>query len=217
MGYFPVFIELKNKHCLVIGGGPVAFRKAKALIQYDAKVAIIAEEFHPDFYNLKKCAKIERSFMESDLEQANLVVAATDNPSLNHYIVTLCNQRKILVDVANSQYIEDRENGTGFLFPAYVKRGDISVGISCSGKSPILAGHIKEQVEEAVPDEYGELLEKLGYYKGVVFEQIEEESVRRKVLKHLTMLGIDQPSFLNDRTVKSVIKEHLQYEKGKKI
>ena len=83
MAYFPMFVQLKNKKCLVIGGGRIALRKIEVLKDFEADVTVIAPEMIPQIRQIDKIRRIFRTFMEEDFKEAELVVAATNDPKVN--------------------------------------------------------------------------------------------------------------------------------------
>lgn len=159
MSYFPIFIESKDKRCVIIGGGKVAYRKFEALMQYGFRITVIAPEFCDAFAKAEKnqsFERLQRNVVKKDLKDADLVIAATNQPNLNRKIVQVCKKHHILV---NS--VTNGEEGS-FMFPALVKRGNISIGINTAGKSPVFCQYIKEKIQTVLPEWYGELNEQLG-------------------------------------------------------
>lgn len=163
MAYFPMFISIEGKPCLVVGGGRVALRKARGLLDFGAKVTVVAEtacvQVAKEAAEKKSSSEINglhnsgsiriclRSFRESDLHEQEwaLVVAATDDRQVNSTISAVCHKMGIPVNVADC-----REECT-FYFPAYCKEGDTVLGISTAGKSPSLAKKLREKAEESLP------------------------------------------------------------------
>lgn len=163
MAYFPMFISIEGKPCLVVGGGRVALRKARGLIDFGAKVTMVAETVCEQaseeaavknssseangLHNSESIRICLRSFRKSDLHEQKwaLVVAATDDRRVNSAISAYCHKAGIPVNVADC-----REECT-FYFPAYCKEGDTVLGISTSGKSPSMAKHLREMAEESLP------------------------------------------------------------------
>ncbi|WP_410070079.1 precorrin-2 dehydrogenase/sirohydrochlorin ferrochelatase family protein, partial [Anaerostipes sp.] len=118
MAYFPMFVQLKNKKCLVIGGGRIALRKIEVLKDFEADVTVIAPEMIPQIRQIDKIRRIFRTFMEEDFKEAELVVAATNDPKVNSEISKICMQRKIPVNAV------DQKEDCSFIFPSYVKEGE---------------------------------------------------------------------------------------------
>ena len=145
MAFFPMFISIEDKPCLVVGGGRVALRKAKGLLDFGAKVTLVAETV--GLHKLENIQIHQRCFREEDLQEQEwaLVVAATDDRQVNSKISAYCHKAGIPVNVA------DCREECSFYFPAYCKEGDTVVGISTSGRSPSLAKHLREKAEESLP------------------------------------------------------------------
>ena len=134
---FPLFVDLNDKTVLVVGGGPVAARKARVLLDYGPRVLVCAPSFAPELEQLSGTELLRRPFSPELLEGVSLAVAATGDREVNHWVSGLCRARSIPVNVADS-----REDST-FLFPAVVRRGRLSVGISTGGASPAAAAHVR--------------------------------------------------------------------------
>ena len=180
MAYFPFFMDLSRRKGLIVGGGAVALRKARALLEYEAKLTVAAPELLPEFRKLPGVRLLRQPFTPELLEGTWFVIAATDDPDENRKIAALCRQRDILVNV-----VDDREACT-FLFPALVHEGCLSVGISTGGASPSGAGWLKEQIRALLPEGVGELLEYLGAQRETVRAAFPADEKRRAaVYAHL--------------------------------
>ena len=149
---FPLFVDLNDKTALVVGGGPVAARKARVLLDYGPRVLVCAPRFVPELEQLSGAELLRQPFVPELLEGVSLAVAATDDRQLNHAVAQLCRERSIPVNVADS-----REDST-FLFPAVVRRGRLSVGISTGGASPA-AAHVRRTLEEQLPESLEPILD----------------------------------------------------------
>ena len=145
MAYFPMFVELEGRPCLIVGGGAVALRKARKLLPYGPCLTVVAQSFVPELEALEGAALCRRAFRPRDVEGQALVVAATGDGALNREIAALCRARRIPVNA-----VDDKDNCT-FLFPALVRRGPLSIGISTGGASPTAAVYVKEKIEAALP------------------------------------------------------------------
>lgn len=162
MAYFPVFIKLKN--VLVVGAGNVASRKIETLLQFiedNSKVKIVAPEISEKVQKLyeenkSKIELVQKKFEESDLENIEIVFAATNSNETDELISKLCREKHILANIADVAHLCD------FHFPAIVKRGDFVVGINSSGDSPALTRKVREKINELLPQNLGEKLKKIG-------------------------------------------------------
>lgn len=153
MPLFPIFLDLRGKKVLIVGGGHVALRKAKRLAPYRASITAVAPEFAPGFAALGGVTALERRFQPGDVEGAALVIAATDDAELNAAVSELCAWEGIPVNVVDDLAL------CSFVFPALVRRGELSVGISTGGASPSAAQYIRRLVEEQVPGGFEEILD----------------------------------------------------------
>lgn len=145
MAYFPFFIDMKDKKGLVVGGGRVAARKILALLPYGPCLTVCATAPLPELEVLPGLTVRREPFSPALLEGVFFVIAATNDREENCRIAQLCKAQSIPVNVA-----VPGEEGT-FLFPALVRRGPLSIGISTSGTSPSAARFLKEQIEELLP------------------------------------------------------------------
>ena len=135
MSYFPMFIDIEGKHILVVGAGKIALRRVQTLLQFRARIKVIAKEIPKEqkeaFHLLVSEGKIvleEKAFEESDLTEAFfLVLAATNVKKLNHEICMLCRKRKILANTATNRTDCD------FYFPAVAVQEELVVGITGDG------------------------------------------------------------------------------------
>jgi siroheme synthase-like protein len=148
---FPVFLKLNELHTVLIGAGNVGLEKLTAILHNssDARVTVIAKTVIPAVRDLAitypTITIIEKAFIDSDLNNADLVIAATDDSVLNTYIRDSAHQRKLLINVA------DKPDLCDFYLGSIVKKGDLKIGISTNGKSPTIAKRLKEVLNESLP------------------------------------------------------------------
>lgn len=206
MAYFPFFIDIQDKHCLVVGGGEVALRKVRVLLQFEVYITVVATSICKELKELEKMmgrlVLQEREFIETDISQSFFVVAATDDPVVNEAVSVLCEQSNKLVNVADS-----KENSS-FLFPSIVKRGEVVVGTSTSGNSPDIAKWVRMSVEDAIPDCVGELAQSLGQYRIQIKLRIHSEEKRKKAFKELLYMGMKVNGKVDDRMLEEVINRY---------
>lgn len=183
-------IDLKNKNIKIIGGGRVALRKATNFLQFGAKVTIIALKINEEFYNLEKQNNnlkiIKDSYNKEYLKDAFLVIAATCNRKVNNHIYNYCQGNHILCNIVDS--IKE----SSFIVPSIVKRGDLVIGVSTTGKSPNLASKIKKELELKYGTEYKEYLDVLGQIRNKVKKIYKNDYEKRILLKSLTEMNLDQ-------------------------
>ncbi|MGB8453746.1 MAG: bifunctional precorrin-2 dehydrogenase/sirohydrochlorin ferrochelatase [Anaerocolumna sp.] len=205
MAYFPMFMELKNELCVVIGGGLVAYRKIKALLEFDASVAAVAPEFCESILALEgQIITKYKLYDTSDIAEAFLVIAATNDIDINTRISMECREHKIPVNVV------DIKKECSFIFPAYVKKGAITVGVTSSGKSPIISQKIKKKIKENIPDYMEELVEFLGDVREEVRLSFDQETKRKNVLKQLVEFGCLNHGKLTEMDVQEIIRKEKE-------
>jgi precorrin-2 dehydrogenase/sirohydrochlorin ferrochelatase len=180
--YYPVFLDLRDRSCVIAGGGPVAERKTIALLEAGADVTVVSPDLTPKLQQLSSSGKIShkaKPFEEHDLTGAYLVIAATSSEDLNAGIGSLCRKRHLLVNVAAPP---DEGN---FIVPSVVDRGPLLIAISTSGASPALARRIRSELEERYGREYEEFLAKMTQLRHLLMEHVADEQARRAVFQAL--------------------------------
>ena len=119
MAYFPMFVNLKDQLCLVVGGGMVAYRKVKVLLDFEARVVVVGENICDKIYEIaKKSNQLElqkKCFEDADCDNMFMVIAATDDKELNHHIAGICNSKGIMVNAV------DQKEDCSFIFSSYIK------------------------------------------------------------------------------------------------
>ncbi len=162
MRYYPVYLDIRGKKALVVGGGGVAERKVKGLVMAGAKVEVVSRDLSPglrDMLDGGYIAYLGREYKEEYLEGAFIVIAATDNHDLNRKLSNDAKNRNLLVNVVDSP--ED----CNFILPSMVRRGDLVIAISTSGKSPGLSKRIRMKLEEIFPKEWELFVEFMGFLR----------------------------------------------------
>lgn len=158
---YPVFLKLEQMRVLLVGGGNVAEEKLLSLLGNapDTEVTVVAPLVRPAVNALlaryPKCRLFERAFEMTDLDAADLVVMATDNPALHREIREEAHARRLLVNVADTPDLCD------FYLGSIVRKGDLKIAISTNGKSPTAAKRLREMLTEALPDELDAVLQNL--------------------------------------------------------
>ena len=183
---FPMFLKLAGQTCLVIGAGCIAEAKLLQLLGTGAQIHVVAPEATPliqQWANEGKLRWERRAFEERDLERVFLVVACTSSTALNSRIFQAAKQYQILCNVVNAPELCD------FFYPAIVKRGDLQIAISTSGRSPALASRIRQQLETQFGPEYEGLLRRLGTIRTKLFSRNIDPERRRNLLRRIAERG----------------------------
>ena len=176
MSYFPMFIQLEQCPCLVVGGGTVAFRKIRVLLDFGAKVTVVATEISDAIFEMKeKVMCCSKEYEPGDLDGFSLVIAATDDEKLNHRISRDCRERGIFVNAV------DQQKDCDFILPAYLKAGEVVAAFSSGGNSPVVTQYLKEKTREFVTPELGEITAYLGKIREQVKENVPTEALRKSV------------------------------------
>ncbi len=198
MAYFPMFVQLEGSPCLVVGGGGIALRKVRALKDFGARVLVAADEILDEIKGMDGVAWQERGFLAEDLDGMALVVAATDNKEENHRISCLCREKRIPVNAVDQ--IED----CSFIFPAYLKEGEVVAAFSSGGQSPVVAQYLKEQARPQVTGLLGDLAAQLGDMRRTV-KKMEPAGRRKAVYEELLRRGLDQGGLLSQEDIREIM------------
>jgi precorrin-2 dehydrogenase/sirohydrochlorin ferrochelatase len=159
MRYYPALLDVKNRRCLVVGGGRVGTRKVKTLMACGAKVRVVTLEATDELLELARGGRIElhkRPFEEQDLDRVFLVIGATDDQKLNQRIHALAEEKGRLCNIA------DQPELCNFVLPSIVNQGDLTIAISTAGRSPAFAKHLRRCLQSQFGPEYGRMLELMG-------------------------------------------------------
>jgi siroheme synthase-like protein len=138
--YYPVFLDLQGKEVLVVGAGKVALRKVRGLLEAGARVKVVSPEAETEFRQLEGVEWQARRFERSDVRGKALVFAATNDREVNRAVGEEAAALGIWANVADAP-----EEG-GFIVPSRVRRGDLQVAVSTSGRSPRIAASLRERI-----------------------------------------------------------------------
>ena len=184
MQTYPVcLVGLEQRRTVVIGGGKVAARKAQALLAAGASITAISPEFCLEFQSLAESGApvemVRRSYQPGDLQGAFLVIAATDDPSVNQAVWDEARERSCLINVV------DDPGRSNFILPAVVTRGELKIAITTGGASPALARRLREQLEVQIGPEYAGLAQLLAELRRELHERFSPGEPRRQAALHL--------------------------------
>lgn len=206
MGYFPFFVELAGQPGLIIGGGAVALRKVQKLLPYGPRLTVVSPTLLPELEDIPGLTLLRRAFSPQDIDEALFVVAATDNQDLNRQISALCRVRGIPVNV-----VDDRE-ACSFLFPALVRYGNLSVGISTGGASPTAAIWLKQQVVRLLPERFDEILEWLEGQRSGLKNACPLERQRSPLFAQLFAACLEQGGPLTDEQMRNILQGEESFQ-----
>jgi precorrin-2 dehydrogenase/sirohydrochlorin ferrochelatase len=182
MKYYPIYLDLRDRPCLIVGGGQVAERKTLSLLEAGANVTVISPSLTQKLQALSQSGKIismPKTFDDKDVTGALLVIAATDSREVNTSIGRLCKKRNILVNVVTPP------DESSFIVPSVVERGELLIAVSTSGMSPALSKKIRQELEERYGPEYEVFLGKMSMLRARLMDEVKDDGVRREILQAL--------------------------------
>jgi len=200
---FPVFLKLEQLHVLIVGGGNIGLEKITAVLKNNpkTKVTLVARKILPEIQAFRtsnpQLVLIERAVAEEDLENKDLIIAATGDRSVSEWIQVESKKRKILINVADTPDLCD------FYLGSIVQKGDLKIAISTNGKSPTLAKRLKEVFNGALPDDTQLSIEQLNQFRNQLKGDFAEKV---KQLNEVTALLIDKKEENRKRDIKPIVK-----------
>lgn len=191
---FPVFLKMEDLNLLIVGGGFIGMEKLSAVLKNSPATKItlvgitVSDEIKQFVSQYPNVTLAERAFLEADLDEKDIVIAATSDRSLNAYVKQEAKKRKVLSNIADTPDLCD------FYLGSIVKKGDLKIAISTNGKSPTLAKRMRQFFEEHLPDSTQMLLDNLTNIRNQIGGAFEEKVNR---LNEITS------SFLSEKETKS--------------
>ncbi|HBV96790.1 MAG: siroheme synthase [Peptococcaceae bacterium BICA1-7] len=184
---YPVSLNIENRLCLVVGGGNVAERKVLTLLDYGARIRLVAPAVTGKLAAMASSGKItliEDSYKADYLEGVFLVICATDDDAVNASVSQDSMARGILINV-----VDDPPRGN-FYVPAIVRRGSLQIAVSTDGKSPMLARKIKERLAGDFPAGYGDIVDLIGELRERIISETKDSVMKDKRLSGMLDNGI---------------------------
>jgi len=177
---YPIVLDLAGRRAVVVGGGRVALRKARALAEAGARVSAVAPDFLPEFAEAAGVERIEAAYAAEHLEGAALVIAATDEEAVNRRVAEDARAAGVLVNVV------DVPEQCDFIVPAQVRRGDLVVAVTTGGAAPSLARRLRQRLEAEFGPEWAAYLEALRAARERILAEGRPPEVRRRLFERLT-------------------------------
>lgn len=208
MKYYPIFLDIKDKKCVIVGGGEVAARKAERLLDCGAKVFVISPRLSPELAALKEKAvicHIDAQYSGDLMDGAVLIIGATDDEITNARVSHDARSKGIPVNIV------DDPQKCDFILPALMQKGDLAITIGTGGKSPALARYLREELESRYGSEFEIFLNILGDLRA---KMSKNAGVGKDWFKSL--LAADILDFIKAKDVNKV-KEIVQKITGEEI
>ena len=214
MRYYPAFLDLHGKKVLIVGGGAVAQRKIETLFEYGAVIDVAARDLTPalkEFETEGRIRFVGSQFHEDQMDRAFLVIAATDDPEMNRKVSLAAGERNIPVNAV------DQPSDCTFIVPSILRRGDLVIAVSTSGKSPALARRLREQLEGMFGEEYRAYVRLMGEVRDNVLSGDYPPERKGEILRELIDSDLLDAIRLGDRirvasTLKRILRTDLNEE-----
>ena len=177
MNFLPIFLLVRARRCVLVGGGHIAERKLALLLRAGARVEVIAPDLSAELTRLAAAGDItlsRRAFESADVKGAALVIAATDNPTVNEQVAAAAEQAGVLVNVV------DQPGLGNVIMPSIVDRSPVIIAIGTGGNAPLLARMLRAKLESLIPQAYGELATLLGSLRDRVRAALPNGIARRR-------------------------------------
>ena len=191
MSFFPAYFNLKDKKILLVGGGFIALEKLEKLVDFTNNITVITKETSDDFLHFATKHNIaieKRAYKKGDIEGFDIVIVATDTVEIHKEIYEESRNTRILVNsVDNTAYCD-------FIFPSYIKRGDLTISISTGGASPAMAKRLRQYIEKLIPSTVAKFLEEMRELrktmpKGEERMRFFEEKTEKFIAKHFKTIN----------------------------
>lgn len=194
---YPINLQIDDMKITIIGGGKVAYRKCKNFIDFGQNVTVVSSIFIEEFEIIKENINmIHDEYKEEYIKDSFIVVASTNDKTVNKRIGTYCREQGKLVNVVDDPKLSN------YTVPAYVKRGDLLISISTGGKSPTLSSKIKMEIEEIYDDSYEEYINLLGEIRLEIINTIENISHRKEILNSLISMDLEELKIFKEKIIK---------------
>ena len=210
MTLFPFYEDIEGKTFLVVGAGKVAAHKVEKLLPFTEQIRVVAPVVESAMWDRVADTGVtveKRSFRVEDLDGVDFCIAATADAVLNTSIAELCAPRGIRVNVVNAP-----EKCT-FVFPSYVKRGDLVVGIATAGKSPVMSSYVRKELEQMLPENTGDILDRMGTVRAQLNAKVTGQTARSAVLNNVLAALLECNNNMSDEELSALVNQCVYEEK----
>lgn len=213
MPAFPIYMDIKDKKCVVVGGGKVAARKIEILVQFSNNIIVVSPEIRDTIADLKDkkvLRYIEGTASEEILEGSFLIIAATSNKEENERVYQYAFKHNILINIV------DNPEKCSFIFPSIVKRDDLVIGISTSGGFPSLSKRIRKMIEAVVPESLGKTLDILSRNRKHIIDEINNSHLKEEAMDKTLDLVLSEKNKQNENELLIKIEKIIGEVKNEK-
>jgi len=201
--FMPISVSLRDRPCLVVGGGLVALRKVESLLDYDTTITVVAPEVHEKLEYHAEHGRItleKRDYQSSEAGRYGLVISATDDAALNARVHEDATGAGALVNVVDDPPYCD------FIFPAVVRRESLTAAISTDGKAPFLSGHLRLVLENIFPAHWSRLMKLAGSFRNRVRSQWADDPAKKDAC-YAEFLEADWKTMLKESSEEEIEEE----------
>jgi precorrin-2 dehydrogenase / sirohydrochlorin ferrochelatase len=187
--YYPLFLDVSGKECLVIGGGAVAERKVMMLLKFNASVHVVSPKVTKKLHHLAESGRIgltRREYRSGDHAHAAIIFACTDERQTNRLVREDAAARGIPVNVV------DRPEECDFIVPSIVKKGDLTIAISTSGVLPMASKKIRQAIESTVTRDWVHYVRIIGAIRRYLLKKVPDKTVRRNIMKCIGSMDMEE-------------------------
>ena len=187
MKYYPICLDVRDKPCLVVGGGGVGTRKVRTLVECGGRVTVVAPEASREVARRAAAGEIawkQRTYEPGDVAGMFLVIGATSDMTINEGLSRDAAAENILCNIADVPRI------CNFILPAVIQQGDLQVTVSTTGKSPAFAKHLKRELEEQFGPEYAVFLDLMGRIRARLLAEAHEPEAHKHLFETLIKQGL---------------------------
>ncbi len=198
--YYPVFLDISHKPCLVVGGGAVAERKVRLLLRFNASVRVVSPRVSKPLQRLSREGRIELSVREyeaRDLDGVGLVFAATNREDVNRRIREDALILHVPVNVVDNPSLCD------FIVPSIVKKDPIVIAVSTGGVLPLLSKKLRGEISRVVTRDYVKYANIIGRFRKVLLEEVRDKDLRRSIMMNIARMNMAEITGMGFRKVRN--------------
>lgn len=212
MTYYPIFLKVKNRRCLLVGAGAVGIRKLKSILECGPRLVTVLDTANPqdEMLELSRDQRVsfeQRSFKDEDLNDVFIAFACTSNTKLNRHMAELCAKKNILCNIA------DFPEGSNFIVPSVVRQGDLTLAVSSGGCTPAFTKKIRRELQVIFGSHYAAFITLMGRIRPQVLDLGKETSQNTALFRQLVASPIlDELEAGNMDRVKEILARTLPQE-----